>query len=227
MNRLLLEIRLFIPKVLDFCTSLLFCLRYLPLSQAIKIPFLISYKVKIDELHKGAIVIDGAVKRFMICLGHRGFTGIAHQQSIIHIIKGAKIVFSDNVCLAQGFRLWVDEPTTVTFGKDFYCNKNCLIRATKNITFGDGVLLGWNVAINNCDGHHISIDGVDRPNDGDITIGNHVWIASDVRINKNAQIPNGAVVAQMSLVNTRFVEDRILLAGIPAKVVKRNIDWKK
>ncbi len=227
MNRLLLEIRLFIPKILDFCISVFFCLRCLPFRQAVKLPVLVSYKVKINELHKGSIVIDGTIKRFMICLGHRGFSGVDHKQSVIHITKGAKVILSDNVCLAQGFRLWVDEPTIVAFGKNFYCNKNCFIRASKSITFGEGVLMGWNVEINNSDGHHFLVDGIEKPIEGDVTIGNHVWIASDVKIGKNVVISNGSVVAQMSLLNACFDEERVLIAGIPAKIVKRNIDWQE
>lgn len=35
--------------------SLFFCIKYLPLKQALHIPILLSYKVKLKEIHGGGI----------------------------------------------------------------------------------------------------------------------------------------------------------------------------
>lgn len=58
-----------------------------------------------------------------------------------------------------------------------------------------------------------------------IEVGDHVWIARNVVIMKDVLIPNGSVVGLGSVVTKRFDDENILVAGIPAKVLKHNIKW--
>ena len=58
-----------------------------------------------------------------------------------------------------------------------------------------------------------------------IVIGNHVWIARRSMILKGVTIPDNSIISSYTLVNKRFVEQNTIIAGIPAKVVKRQINW--
>lgn len=60
----------------------------------------------------------------------------------------------------------------------------------------------------------------------DVTIGNHVWIGRYASVNKGAVIPDGCVVGANSFVNKVFDEKNCIIAGTPAKIVKRNIRWE-
>lgn len=60
----------------------------------------------------------------------------------------------------------------------------------------------------------------------DVIIGDDVWIAQRVTLIKGAQIPSNCVVGACSLVNKKFEEEGCIIAGNPAKVIKRNIRWK-
>ncbi|MEJ7665610.1 MAG: hypothetical protein WKG07_41865 [Hymenobacter sp.] len=60
----------------------------------------------------------------------------------------------------------------------------------------------------------------------DIVLGDRVWIGSRVSIFKGTVIPSGCVVASNSVVKGVFTEENALLAGNPAKVVKRNVQWQ-
>ena len=60
-----------------------------------------------------------------------------------------------------------------------------------------------------------------------ITIGDKVWICKDVKFMKNANIPNGCVVAQGSIVTKRFEKENCVIAGNPAKITKENIQWDR
>lgn len=62
--------------------------------------------------------------------------------------------------------------------------------------------------------------------EGDIVVGNHVWIASHCIIAKNTYIAENSVVAQHSLVTKRFVTPNSLIGGMPAQVIKENYSWK-
>jgi acetyltransferase-like isoleucine patch superfamily enzyme len=61
--------------------------------------------------------------------------------------------------------------------------------------------------------------------DNSITIGNHVWIGADVKILKGVKIGHGSIIATGSVV-TKDVNDNTLVGGIPAKILKENINWK-
>ena len=61
----------------------------------------------------------------------------------------------------------------------------------------------------------------------DIIINNHVWIGTRSLLLKGTVLPPNSVVGAMSLVNKTFEEPNSLIAGIPAKVIKRNINWSR
>lgn len=60
-----------------------------------------------------------------------------------------------------------------------------------------------------------------------IEIGKHVWVGKDVKIGKNTKIPDNSIVGWGSIVTKVFNEPNIILAGIPAKIVKRGINWDR
>lgn len=58
-----------------------------------------------------------------------------------------------------------------------------------------------------------------------IDIGDHVWIGDQVVILNKARIPSGSVVGARSVVNKAFDDAHSLLAGAPAALRRRNVDW--
>ena len=59
----------------------------------------------------------------------------------------------------------------------------------------------------------------------DIQIGNAVWFGHQSLILKGAQIGNDSVIAARSTVLKGKYPSNVILAGSPAKVVKKNIQW--
>ena len=59
----------------------------------------------------------------------------------------------------------------------------------------------------------------------DVAIGDRVGFCRDFTILKGANIGNDSVVAAKALVTSGTYENNVVLAGNPAKVVKRNIAW--
>ena len=58
-----------------------------------------------------------------------------------------------------------------------------------------------------------------------IVIGNHVWLGERVTITKNANIPNNCICGIASVVTKSFDEENCLIAGNPAQIKKRGINW--
>ena len=42
---------------------------------------------------------------------------------------------------------------------------------------------------------------------------------------KGSEIPSGSVVGAMSMVNKKFEEENILIAGAPAEKIRSDIEW--
>ena len=62
--------------------------------------------------------------------------------------------------------------------------------------------------------------------DGDISIGKHVWICRRVLIGKGVVIGDDCVVGASSIVTKSFPNRGLLVAGNPAIVKKCNIRWR-
>lgn len=59
-----------------------------------------------------------------------------------------------------------------------------------------------------------------------ISIGANVWVGEHTSIMKGSVIPAGCVVGAKSLVTKVFDEPNCVIAGNPAKVVRRHISWQ-
>lgn len=112
--------------------------------------------------------------------------------------------------------------STLTLGSGF-CNSNIKIRCSSNIKIGNHVAIAHDVTIMDSDAHKIIEEGYlsSKP----VIIGDYVWIGSRVMILKGVKIGNGAVIAAGAVV-TRDIPPKALAAGIPAKVIKNNIEWE-
>lgn len=115
----------------------------------------------------------------------------------------------------------------ILFGNNFSANQNFFCASNTRISFGDNVLLGWNVHIRDGDGHKIFNENREIINGNrTISIGSHVWLASYVSILKGAKISDDSIVGFGSIVTKSFSETNVVIGGTPAVVVKRNINWK-
>lgn len=97
-----------------------------------------------------------------------------------------------------------------------------------SVTIGDNCMFSYNVVIWPSDGHtlydNITKEAINKPK-RNIIIGNHVWIGRAVSILKDVSIADDTIIGCCSVVNKPFDENNIVLAGIPAKIVKSNVNW--
>ena len=97
-----------------------------------------------------------------------------------------------------------------------------------DIIINDGALFSSNIELRTTDSHPIfSMDG-ERINEAkSIHIGERVWVGTGVRINKGVSLGNDCVVGNGAVVTKSPGESNVIIAGNPAKVVKRGITWAK
>lgn len=103
-----------------------------------------------------------------------------------------------------------------------FINENVQISCGDLIEIGEGATIGRDVCIRSYDGHTIETEGykIAAP----IKIGKHVWIGQGSTILKGVTIGDGAIIASGALV-TKDVPSHSIVAGIPAKVIKDNVNW--
>lgn len=117
-------------------------------------------------------------------------------------------------------------------GKNFSCwNAWITLIDEENlgVFIGEDVMLSSGVEFRPSDAHVIfDKDTKKLLNAGeDIECGNHVWICKNVLINKGSKIANNTVVSAYSKVTGKFFEEYTVIGGIPAKVLKHNVNWDR
>lgn len=95
------------------------------------------------------------------------------------------------------------------------------------LIIGNDVQVGVGVTIRTSDGHAIYNLGEKIPYNEpkDIIIGDYVWIGGGSTIIKGAELATQTIVGANSVVNKKFTESNIIVAGTPAKIIKRNVRW--
>jgi acetyltransferase-like isoleucine patch superfamily enzyme len=144
--------------------------------------------------------------------------------------NGNRIELSEKVRAHRHTSLWIEDDNNLIFVGEDSDLGDAHIAVTENgksITVGSDCLFAKGIEIRTGDSHSIvDAKSGNRINYAEnVVIGNHVWIGSCASVLKGAIIPNNSVVATRSVVTKTFIEENILLAGIPAKIVKQNINW--
>ena len=149
------------------------------------------------------------------------YDGYSYSPSTFSVGKNANVKLK-NTKLFNGCRVSVGDNAYLEIGNSFI-NLNSNICCFDKITIGDGTVIAEDVIIRDSDDHDILYDGYEKTKP--ITIGNHVWIGLRATILKGVTIGDGAIIAAGSVV-TKDVPPKTMVGGVPAKVIKENIEWK-
>lgn len=143
-------------------------------------------------------------------------------KSELRLAKNATLSCQSDFKLYQGASLYVAPGAVLEFkGKKGFINTNSTINCFTHIVIGDDVGIGDNVTIADSDHHSINGKNPTAP----IIIGNHVWICSNAMICAGVTIGDGAVIAAGAIVR-QDVPSHSLVGGVPAKILKENIQWE-
>lgn len=135
--------------------------------------------------------------------------------------KGAKMTVNGPFTMYAGSYIRIIEGGHLILNGGFI-NENVQITCGATIEIGEGATIGRDVNIRSFDGHTIIKDGykISEP----IKIGNHVWIGQGASILKGVTIGDGAIISAGAIV-TKDVPAKSIVGGIPAKIIKENIEW--
>ena len=143
------------------------------------------------------------------------------RSSILQMDDDA-IIECNGFSFSYGADIKVFNGGKLVLGKGSYINSDCKLRVHKEITIGEFCSISHDFTIMDSDAHEINGNKAKIP----IKIGNHVLIGTRVTILKGVNIGEGAVIAAGSIV-TKDVPPHTLVGGIPAKVLKENVEWRQ
>ena len=217
----ILKIILAIPR------TLWFNLRYLSLREAIKLPVWIAPNVRVKSMWRGGIDL-GCVKMGIVRIGFHEADGIDTYSSktIIDIRHGGQIKFLQDAHIGHGAIFCVKSGGKFIVGKNFAVSGTTSFICQKLIEIGDDVQFSWASNVMDTNAHTVyDENGKANEIDGRIYIGNHVWIGAKTTLMKGAYIPDGCVVGIGSMLNKRINDKNCLIAGSPARIIKKIGGW--
>lgn len=145
------------------------------------------------------------------------------EDNLIEI--GANVRFSSGKIYLRGTR-----GQHIRFGADTTVEgAYLLVDEAASIDIGRDCMFSTDIIIRTGDKHSIldAQTGARLNPSRDIRIADRVWIGRDVQILKGVVLCPETVVATRSLVSRAFDEGNCVVAGVPAKVVKRGTRWDR
>ena len=159
----------------------------------------------------------------MIRIGWGGSEGVVPRSFGSIKFEQGKVVFKGSAGFSKGIS--IRSSGYLEFGNHFSTNVNCFISCSKKVIFGDYCMLGWDVNVRDSDGHTVYVNEEPKESQKEVLIGNHVWLCSTSNVLKGTSLGDNSIAAYGSLVTSSFKEEGLLVGGVPAKIIQKNINW--
>lgn len=209
--------------LLSLPKSLYVCLRLLPFHQAIRLPIWVRFNVCCFSL-SGNAIIPNTLKCGLVRIGFKGVgtQDVVFQRSVLEI--DGTIEFKGRAVLGSGCQIHIGPKGHLILGHNFLNTCTGHISCSSKICFGNDALLAWDILVMDSDFHEIenSETNEEQVMVSPISIGNNVWIGTRAVVLKGTSIASNSIIGANSTVSGKYIEENCIIAGMPAKIVKRH-----
>lgn len=144
----------------------------------------------------------------------------------IRIDGTACLTWTDISILANDSEITVGAGTTI-LGKPHQPNVLLTRGEPSRIDIGRECMFSYGVEVRTSDSHPIfDGQGTHINPSASILIGDRVWVGTRCLILKGGSLAGGSILAAASVL-TRHIGERMIAAGIPAKVIREDVQWKR
>ena len=141
-----------------------------------------------------------------------------------------RIIIGKNVHFNERGSIWAeDNNCLISIGEDstFEGVHMSATEPGSRLIIGQDCMFSYDIDLRTGDSHTI----LDREQGArvnyakDIVFGDHIWVASHCIFTKGSAVGSHSIVGTGSLINKAFEDTHVLLAGRPAKIMKRDVEW--
>lgn len=143
-----------------------------------------------------------------------------HRSSILRMDKNSILDVKGSFNFMYGADVILFEGAALILGDKSFINSDCKIRCHKQITIGSGCAISHDFTVMDSDAHQLN----GEKKTASVQIGNHVWIGTRVTVLPGVHIGDGAIVAAGAVV-AHDIPPKTLVGGVPARVIKTEVEW--
>lgn len=206
---------------INWLKTLWFNFKALPMKQALRVPILISWNVKVRSV--GHITLGGSVTPGMISIGVIKIDPWETNSDQIIFSNEGHIHFGGRTKIHPGVRLAVQPGAELLMGECVLFGCKSRIVCARSITLGNNVRFSWECQLFDTDFHFLTnlttghVHHRQRP----VVIGDDVFVGNRTTIGKGTILPVGSVISCCSKVSGDFTSQgsNPLIMGNPAQIV--------
>lgn len=203
-----------------------FNIRYLPFSQAFRLPIIFLRRAKINMGKNAKIILDKSVKG-RVKIGDYQLS-FSHGKEFTTITNWGKIIFHGGNIRIQAGSIWF-VLGEVHLGSDIMFGTNSKLSCYNRVDVFNTCRIAHEVQIMDCDFHYLRdrISGQIKPISSPIRIGSCCWIGNRTSVMGGTILPDFTIVGSNSLINrdySKIIESYSLIVGSPAKLIRENVE---
>jgi acetyltransferase-like isoleucine patch superfamily enzyme len=111
------------------------------------------------------------------------------------------------------------ESNSLSVYKSFALSGGCYFQASGGIYIGKNSIFAHGVTIVTIEHNLSSVNELGKS--GKVIIGENCWLGAKATILSGVTLGNNTIVGANSVVTKSFPEGKVILAGVPAKIIKR------
>ncbi len=168
----------------------------------------------IDFYNQGFLVLGTERSSF------RGWAG----RTKLYVRQNGHLIINGYNQIGCGSLIWILESGQVSMAGDSFLAGNNMIISKRKIEIGQHCQIAFGVTISDHDFHRTYKNGIQNPETSPVKIEDGVWIGMNATILKGVTIGERAIVAAGAVV-ARDVPAHAMVAGVPAKIVKSDVEF--
>lgn len=123
--------------------------------------------------------------------------------------------FTSRVMCPENIRIENESKTVL---KSFAVSGNCYFQACEGIELGENTIFAHGVTIVSMEHSLEDVSKVGK--EGKVKIGRNCWLGAKCTILSGVELGDNTVVGANSVVTKSFIQKNIVIAGVPAKIIK-------
>jgi len=213
-----------IIKLLSIPKTIWVNFRFLPYKQAVKMPIAVAYDTSFKAVMSG-VIFDCPLRRSMIRIGFHQVPACQRKKTEVRV--DGILEFRGEAHIGNGSIIFVAKKGRMSLGDDFKISASSSVLCYKEIRFGRNIQFSWDCLVMDSDTHSIIDElGNTYNNNKPIEFGDNIWIGCRCTILKGSKIPDNCVIGSMSLVSGCKFDNNTIIAGHPAKSIRKIGGWK-